>query len=90
MTKTDLIEAVATKTSMTKKDAGVALNATIEAITEALKNKDSVQIPGFLTLKISHREAKMMRNPKSGEMFEAKAKNVVKVSVGKTLADAVN
>lgn len=90
MTKTELIDAVATTANISKKDASAAVNATIDSITEALKKGETVQIPGFLTLKVSRREAKMMRNPKDGSMFEAKAKNVVKVSVGKTLADAVN
>lgn len=49
MNKTELIEAVASKTVLTKKDAGSALDATLETITEALSKGNSVTFIGFGT-----------------------------------------
>lgn len=44
MNKAELIEAVASKAGLTKKDAGTALDATLETITEALSKGDSVSL----------------------------------------------
>ena len=51
MTKAELIDAIATDATISKKDAGKALNATIDAITASLEKGEKVVLPGFGTLK---------------------------------------
>ncbi|MGD9210157.1 MAG: HU family DNA-binding protein [Desulfobacteraceae bacterium] len=88
MNKTDLINAVAEVVS-TKKDAQAAVECVFSTITEALKNKDSVQLVGFGTFKVSQREARKGRNPQTGAEIEIAARNVPKFTAGKALKDAV-
>jgi DNA-binding protein HU-beta len=88
MNKTDLINAVAEVVS-TKKEAQAAVECVFDTITKALKNKDSVQIVGFGTFKVSQREARKGRNPQTGAEINIAARNVPKFTAGKALKDAV-
>ena len=66
MNKTQLIDVVAVKTGLKKKEAEAAVNATVEAIAEALKAGDKVQLIGFGTFEVKERAARAGRNPKTG------------------------
>ena len=90
MNKTQLIDVVATKTGLKKKDAEAAVNAVNEAITEALKAGDKVQIIGFGTYEVKERAAREGRNPKTGETITIAASKAPAFSAGKALKDAVN
>ena len=90
MNKTQLIDVVATKTGLKKKDAEAAVNAMNEAITEALKAGDKVQIIGFGTYEVKERAAREGRNPKTGEAIAIAASKAPAFSAGKALKDAVN
>ncbi len=91
MTKTDLIEAIADKTELSKAKAADALNATIESITEGLnaKKDGKVTITGFGTFSITHRKARQGVNPQTGKKIKIAASNAVKFKAGKTLKDSV-
>jgi len=47
VTKQDFVDAVASKASMSKRDAGVAVDAVLDCITDTLKTGDSVTFTGF-------------------------------------------
>ena len=49
MNKSELIDAIAAKAELSKKDAKAALEATLEAVSESLKAGDTVQLIGFGT-----------------------------------------
>ena len=53
MNKTELIDAIAAKAELSKKDAKAALEATLEAISESLKAGDAVQLIFFFTFKVN-------------------------------------
>jgi len=89
MNKTELIDAMASKSGLTKKDVAVALEAFTSTVTETLAKKDSVALIGFGTFSTSDRAAREGRNPSTGETMQIKASTVVKFKVGKTLKDAV-
>jgi DNA-binding protein HU-beta len=89
MNKTELIAAVAEKTSMTKKDTESVVSATLDTIVAALANGDKVQIPGFGTFEVKHREARTGRNPLTGESMEIAAADVPAFKAGKAMKDAV-
>ena len=90
MNKTQLIEAVAAKTELTKKEAEAAVNATIAAVIDALKAGDKVQLVGFGTFEVKERAARTGRNPQTGATIEIAASKAPAFSAGKALKDAVN
>ncbi len=90
MNKTQLIDVVATKTGLKKKDAEAAVNAMNEAITEALIAGDKVQLIGFGTYEVKTRAAREGRNPATGETITIAASKAPAFSAGKALKDAVN
>lgn len=89
MNKTELIAAIAEKTELTKKDSEKALNAAVEAITAALVAGDKVQVSGFGMFETKTREARVGRNPQTGESMEIPASRVASFKASKTLKDAV-
>lgn len=90
MNKTELIEVVATKAEMTKKDAAEAINAFTEVVTEQLAKGEQIQILGFGTFVVSERKAREGKNPQTGETIKIDACKVPKFKVGKCLKDMVN
>jgi len=74
MNKSDLAKAVADTTGLSRTQAGEAVDATIEAIVGSVKGDDSVQLAGFGTFFAKHREAREVRNPRTGEKMMSKAK----------------
>ncbi|WGM03651.1 HU family DNA-binding protein [Arsenophonus nasoniae] len=89
MNKTELINQIAEKADLTKKDSEKTLNAFIETVTEALKAGDEVQLVGFGNFQVKQRAARDGRNPKTGETLKIAAANVPSFKAGKTLKEAV-
>ena len=90
MNKTELIEAMASKTGLTKKDAERALNAFTETVGAALKKKDKVQLVGFGTFDTVVRAAREGRNPATGQKMKIPKSTSVRFHVGKSLKDSLN
>ncbi|MFQ6042372.1 MAG: HU family DNA-binding protein [Candidatus Poribacteria bacterium] len=89
MTKQHLIDAVAEKAGLTKKQSGAALNAVLDTIQSALANGDSVGLIGFGTFEVRERAARDGRNPQTGAPIKIPAKTVPAFKAGKQLKDAV-
>ena len=89
MNKTELINAVADKTQLSKKDAEAAITATVEAIAEALTREEKVQLVGFGSFEVKKRAARVGRTPKTKESIEIPASVVPVFKAGKALKDAV-
>ncbi|MCI7804649.1 MAG: HU family DNA-binding protein [Oscillospiraceae bacterium] len=90
MTKAELINQIAEKSELTKKDAEKAFSAVVSTITEALVNGDKVQIVGFGTFEVRDRKEKQSKNPQTGETITVPAKKAPAFKAGKALKDAVN
>ena len=90
MNKADLVDAIAAKAELSKKDAEKALKAFEEVVTEELKNGGKVQLVGFGTFEVSERAERMGRNPKTKETMVIAASKAPKFKAGKALKDAVN
>lgn len=90
MNKSELIEAIAVSTGMSKASAGRALDAMIKGVTKALKKKESVVLVGFGSFKVRDRAARMGRNPRTGEPMKIPAMKVPAFRAGKALKKAVN
>ncbi len=90
MTKTELINKIAEKAEISKKDAEKAFSATVSSITEALVAGDKVQVVGFGTFEVRDRKEKESKNPRTGEKIVVPAKKAPAFKAGKALKDAVN
>lgn len=89
MNKSELIEAMANGSGVTKADAHRVLQTFMETITNALKSGDQVVIPGFGSFSTGNRSARTGRNPQTGKTIEIKASRVAKFKAGKALKEAV-
>lgn len=89
MNKTQLVELVAQKAELTKKDAEKALVAFQEAVTESLIEGGKVQLVGFGTFEVTERKARIGRNPKTNEEIQIPAGKAPKFKAGKALKDAI-
>jgi DNA-binding protein HU-beta len=90
MNKQDLVNAVAAKAELSKKDAGSAIDAVFEAIGGALETGDKVQLIGFGTFETRARAARTGRNPQTGAEIKIPASKVPAFKPGKALKDQVN
>lgn len=85
MNKTQLVDAMAAKSGLSKADAAKALGAFTECVGEATKAGDSVVIVGFGSFSVSERSARSGINPRTKEAIEIPAKKVVKFKPGAAL-----
>jgi len=89
MTKDQVIEQVASKVGISKKEAGEAVEALLDAISNALSKGDSVTFTGFGAFSVSKRAARDGVNPRTGEKIKIAATTVPKFKAGKSLKQAV-
>ena len=90
MKKTELRDAIASKTGLTITQAGQALQAFIDIAGEALAKGETVQLTGFGTFDVKERAGRTGRNPRTGETITIKASKSVGFKAGKALKDKVN
>lgn len=90
MNKSELIEALATKTDLSKAAAGKAVDALVEIITANVSKGNDVALVGFGTFKAAKRAARTGKNPKTGETLKIAATTVPKFSAGATFKAAVS
>jgi len=89
MNKTELINAVAEKAELSKRDADAAITAVIDAITEALAAGEKVQVVGFGSFEVRDRAERTGRNPQTKEPIVIPATKMPVFKAGKALKDAV-
>lgn len=89
MTKQELVQNIAAKSGLTKKDAENVLNTVLEEISAALKSGDKVQLIGFGTFETRKRSGRTGRNPQTGETIEIPEMTVPAFRAGNKLKDAV-
>ena len=89
MNKSELVEAIAQGSGVTKADANRVLDTFMMTVTEALTSGDQVVLPGFGSFSIGNRSARTGRNPQTGQTIQIKASRVAKFKAGKTLKEAV-
>ncbi|MGD8868508.1 MAG: HU family DNA-binding protein [Gemmatimonadales bacterium] len=93
MNKTELIDKLASATSLSKADAGRAVDALFDVdkgiIADTLKTGAKVQITGFGTFETRRRGARTGRNPRTGETIQIPASNSPAFRPGKGLKDGL-
>lgn len=90
MNKTELIDAIAKESGLSKKDSEKALNAFTEVVGKTLKKKDKISLVGFGTFETRKRAARKGRNPQTGKEIKIAAATVPAFKPGKALKDLVN
>ena len=85
MNKTELTNAIAAKTGMTKVAAKQAMTACFDSIQEQLKKGEKVTLIGFGTFSVVKRKARTAKNPRTGKPVKVAAKKVAKFKAGSKL-----
>ena len=91
MTKSELIERIASvQTQLSAKDVELAVKMILDHMADALAGGERIEIRGFGSFSLHYREARLGRNPKTGEKVELAGKFVPHFKPGKELRDRVN
>jgi DNA-binding protein HU-beta len=90
VTKIEIVEALAEKTGMQKKDAETVLETLVNTIQESLKNGQKVNLAGLGTFVVVEKKARVARNPKTGETVQVEAKKAPKFKPGKQLKELLS
>jgi len=90
MNKSDLINSIASKSGLNKKNSEAALNAFISSVEDTLKSGDKVTLVGFGTFEVRERAARKGRNPQTKQEITIPASKAPVFKAGKGLKDNVN
>ncbi len=90
MTKTDLINSIAGKSGLNKKNSEAALNAFVSSVEDALKKGDKVVLVGFGTFETRKRAARKGRNPQTKQEINIPASLAPSFKAGTSLKNEVN
>lgn len=90
MNKSELIEAIAFKTEMTKKDVDKVVSSLVEVVTEALVDGERVSLKGLGNFEVRTRNERTGRNPRTGETITIKASKAPAFKPSSALKNAIN
>jgi DNA-binding protein HU-beta len=90
MNTTDLVDAIAKETGMTKVDSKNVLYGIFDIISQTLKSGDEVRVSGFGTFVGKKQEARQGRNPQTGAAIQIPASVQAKFRPAKELKDTLN
>ena len=90
MNKSELVDAIAEETKLSKKDTEAFVKSFVDVVSKALKKGDDVALVGFGTFAVTKRAARTGHNPKTGETIKIAAAKTPKFKLGKGLKDLVN
>jgi integration host factor subunit beta len=91
LTKSDLIESLArNQNHLAPKDVELAVKSLLEKMSQELASGERLEIRGFGSFSLHFREARMGRNPKSGDAVALRGKHVPHFKPGKELRERVN
>ncbi|MDD2226253.1 MAG: HU family DNA-binding protein [Dysgonamonadaceae bacterium] len=87
MNKSELVDAIAQKSGLSKVDSKKALDATLDAIADELKSGGKVVLVGFGSFSVVERSARKGINPRTKETIDIPAKKAVKFKPGSELSN---
>ena len=90
MTKSELIDAVAQRTNITKSRAEMVVNCIFDGMSDALKKDDGIEIRGFGSFSVRQYKPYSGRNPRTGSPVQVPEKRLPFFKVGKELKELVN
>lgn len=89
MTKSQVLNALAEKSGMSKKDVASFMETLVSLAYDEVKNSGEFVLPGFGKMVKVHRKARMGVNPATGEKIQIAAKTVAKFRLSKAAKEAV-
>lgn len=90
MNRSELIDAIAQKSGVSKKDIGNVISALTDTVGEALEKGDKVALVGFGTFETRERAARTGRNPATGATMQIAAAKAPAFKAGAELKKRVN
>ena len=90
MNKSELVEALAKDSGLSKADTGRALESFVATVEKTLKKGEEVAITGFGKFSVAKRGARQGTNPATGQKIKIKASKAPRFSAGATLKQAVS
>jgi len=90
MTKSQLIDAVALRTNITKSRAEMVVNCIFDSMADALQKGEGIEIRGFGSFTVRNYEPYSGRNPRTGSPVQVAGKRLPFFKVGKDLKEMVN
>jgi len=89
MTKADIVEDIAQRTGLTKKEVSETVDLFLKKIGDLLVSGQHLEIRGFGTFKVKERKERMARNPRTGDAVPVPSRKVPVFKVSKMLKDRV-
>ena len=89
MTKSEFVDQVASRSGLSRKDAGAAVDAALETIQNALERGSDVTFSGFGKFHVTQRSARQGVNPATGQRIQIAASKAPKFTAGASLKKAV-
>lgn len=89
MNKGELVDQIAEKAGLSKKQSDAVLTATLESIVEAVSHGDKVTLVGFGSFESRQRQQRQGRNPQTGKELIIPATTVPAFSAGKLFKEKV-
>ena len=89
MSKSNLVDAIAEKSNLTKAQSSAVLSDVFEVIASFLEQDETVRIPNFGTFQAATRAARSGKNPRTGEKIDIPESKQVKFKAGKALKERI-
>ena len=90
MTKSELIDLLASQKNITKSKAELVVNCIFETMTDSMKRGDGIEIRGFGSFTVRQYKPYNGRNPRTGDPVHVASKQLPFFKVGKELKEMVN
>jgi DNA-binding protein HU-beta len=87
--KTELVEQIADKADLSRREAELAVDAALKTIEEQLARGEEINITGFGKFHVAQRSARQGRNPQTGATIQIQASRVPRFSAGSKLKQVV-
>lgn len=89
MTRKDLVANIAENKGLRQDETRVVVDEVLEEISRSLSMGEKVELRGFGVFKVKERQARLGRNPRTGEEISVPAVKVVHFKAGKELKERV-
>ena len=89
MTKRELVIQVSEKMGFTQNEVAAIVQATLDAICDSLSEGQRLEIRNFGVFEVKRRDARIGRNPRTGEEVPIAEKRVATFKPGKALKELV-
>lgn len=90
MTKADLVEEVARRSDLSRKEAEEVVTTVLGCLVESISSGEKIEVRGFGSFRLRGRGPRKGRNPKTGELVDVPAKRVAYFRPGKFLKELIN